>query len=68
VQSAETKKRASIVDSVELNLPGYDVGHGEVTKVKINALVEEDHSHDIKLRTMCTFDEDNPSLRHYGTA
>ena len=50
--SAETKKRESIVQSVELgdNAPAYE--HGATTVVKINALVDEDHSHEIKLRTM----------------
>lgn len=48
--SAETKKRESIVQAVEIDeAPEYDT---DVAVGKINALVDEDHSHEIKLRTM----------------
>ena len=50
--SAETKKRESIVQSVELDASSPEYEHGITTIVKINALVDEDHSHEIQLRTM----------------
>lgn len=49
--SAETKKRESIVQSVEVDPASPE--YGEISAVvKINALVDEDHAHEIKLRTM----------------